>query len=45
MTTTFNVKITDICFPRMENKKKQKCVILLDYVIMATKPSHSLKFT
>ena len=42
MSTTFNVKITDICFPRMENKKS---VILQIYVTMAKKPSHSLEFT
>ena len=23
MSTTFSVKMTDICFPRMENEKKE----------------------
>ena len=28
ISTTFNVKMKDTCFPRMENKKKRKCAIV-----------------
>ena len=44
MSTTFNVKMTSICFPRMEKKKKM-CNIKKSMLLRKTKPSHCLKFT
>ena len=38
MSTTFNVKMTDICFPGME--KKKNCAILKKKVCYHGKQSH-----